>query len=301
MSKKKKEKQKPVLRFTPYAWAKLLYFLDAGSTEVGGFGVSGVAEDPLLVTDFAVVKQKCSVATVKFDDTAVADFMDDAVDGGKQPWQASRIWIHTHPSISPQPSMTDEMTFDRAFGSCDWSVMCIVARDQKLYARITAGGTGPSAEQVIPVEIDFRAPFGPSDKDTWEKEYKEKVTEETWQDSIALEVGVGGYKGAPLTQGGQVPPKKESLGGKYATEEAWRKECYGAGVSPPEQRHKEFMGADGAEGDDEAAQYAHELGYTEDLDDWWKCLSDHEQEALASIYNVQYDWNQGVWYYEPIE
>ena len=29
----------PVLRFTPYAWAKLLWLRDAGPTEIGGFGI----------------------------------------------------------------------------------------------------------------------------------------------------------------------------------------------------------------------------------------------------------------------
>ena len=30
----------PVLRFSPTAWAKLLYFRDRSDTEVGGFGVT---------------------------------------------------------------------------------------------------------------------------------------------------------------------------------------------------------------------------------------------------------------------
>jgi hypothetical protein len=31
---------KTVLRFSPTAWAKLLYFRDRGETEIGGFGVT---------------------------------------------------------------------------------------------------------------------------------------------------------------------------------------------------------------------------------------------------------------------
>ena len=31
--------EEPVLRFTPYAWGKLIYVRDLGPTEVGGFGI----------------------------------------------------------------------------------------------------------------------------------------------------------------------------------------------------------------------------------------------------------------------
>ncbi len=65
----------PILRFTPTAWAKLLYFRDCQDTEVGGFGVTS-ADDLLLVEEFVTVKQDVSAASVCFDDAAVADFFD---------------------------------------------------------------------------------------------------------------------------------------------------------------------------------------------------------------------------------
>ena len=42
----------PSLRFSPTAWAKLLYLRDLGDTEVGGFGISA-ADDLLYVEDIA--------------------------------------------------------------------------------------------------------------------------------------------------------------------------------------------------------------------------------------------------------
>ena len=63
----KKAEVKIVLRFTPTAWAKLLYFRDFGDTEVGGFGITA-KDDLLLVEDFVTVQQKVSVASVSFDD-----------------------------------------------------------------------------------------------------------------------------------------------------------------------------------------------------------------------------------------
>src|SRR5947209_14095353 len=45
--------------------------------------------------------------------------------------QFARLFMHTHPGNSPQPSATDEETFARVFGRCDWAVMFILARDRK--------------------------------------------------------------------------------------------------------------------------------------------------------------------------
>ena len=58
---KKKVQSKPlrrpsVLRFSPTAWAKLLFLRDAGETEIGGFGISA-KDDLLLVEDIEIVAQ----------------------------------------------------------------------------------------------------------------------------------------------------------------------------------------------------------------------------------------------------
>ena len=164
------------LRFTPYAWAKLLFLRDAGDTEVGGFGISS-HEDLLLVEDICLVTQTCSVASVKFEDNAVADFFDRQVDMGLVPEQFGRIWIHTHPGDSPTPSSMDEATFDRCFGSADWSVMFILACGGKTYARLQMT-VGPGAELLLPVEVDFGCSFDGTDPESWQAEYQTFVTED---------------------------------------------------------------------------------------------------------------------------
>src|SRR5687767_7606629 len=95
--------QRPPLRLTPYAWAKLLFLRDAGPVEIGGFGISS-QDNPLLVHDVRLVAQKCDWASVALDDAAVADFFDQQVDLGRTPEEFARIWVHTHPGDSPQPS-----------------------------------------------------------------------------------------------------------------------------------------------------------------------------------------------------
>ncbi|MHC4158410.1 MAG: hypothetical protein ACYSSO_04945, partial [Planctomycetota bacterium] len=116
----------PVLRFSPTAWAKLLYFRDRTDNEVGGFGITE-ADDLLYVTDFVTVKQEVTAVSVKFDDDSVADFFDSQVDLGRKPEQFARHWLHTHPGSFAEPSAIDEETFKRVFWACQWAVMFILA------------------------------------------------------------------------------------------------------------------------------------------------------------------------------
>ena len=162
------------LRFSPTAWAKLLYFRDKTDNEVGGFGITP-ANNLLYVTDFITVKQQVTSISVKFDDESVADFFEDQVDLGRKPEQFARIWAHTHPGSFAEPSATDEDTFKKAFGKCQWSLMFIVAEDNKTYARLSFD-VGPGGQIKIPVEVDYSHEFGPSDKEKWDAEYKANVT-----------------------------------------------------------------------------------------------------------------------------
>jgi len=173
-----KQSQKLSLRFTPTAWAKLLYFRDKSDNEVGGFGITK-ADDLLFVTDFVTVKQEVTAVSVKFDDEAVSDFFDTQVDLGRKPEQFARIWLHSHPADSPQPSVTDEETFKRVFGSCQWAIMFIVAQNNKSYAKLSFN-VGPGGQVLIPVEIDYSQEFGPTNQNSWDAEYATNVKAVDW-------------------------------------------------------------------------------------------------------------------------
>lgn len=160
---------RPRLTFSPSAWAKLLFLRDAGETEIGGFGISP-PEGLLHVDDLVLIPQRTSVASVEFDDEAVADYFEEQVQVGRQPKEFARIWIHTHPGICPLPSPTDEMTFARVFGHCDWAVMFILARGGASYARL-AWNRGLRAALKISVEVDFHSPFTGSDRAAWQQDY----------------------------------------------------------------------------------------------------------------------------------
>jgi len=169
-------KQTPVLRFSPTAWAKLLFMRDVTDNEVGGFGITE-AEDLLFVTDFTLVKQKVTAVSVSFEDESVATFFEDQVEAGRKPEQFARIWLHSHPGSSPEPSMTDEQTFARVFGSCDWSIMCIVAQDGGTFARLRFN-VGPGGEVKIPVCVDYGFEFDAADFEVWTQQYKANVAED---------------------------------------------------------------------------------------------------------------------------
>ena len=171
-------KNEPVLRFSPTAWAKLVYFRDKTDNEIGGFAITEPT-DLLYVKEFVTVKQRVSPVSVKFDDQAVADFFDDQVDLGRKPEQFSRIWLHSHPGSSPEPSAIDEETFGRVFGGCYWAVMFIVAQDNKTYVRL-AFNTGPGGQILIPVAIDYSRDFGPSNHELWDAEYTTNVEDVDW-------------------------------------------------------------------------------------------------------------------------
>jgi hypothetical protein len=173
----------PILRFSPTAWAKLLYFRDRSTNEVGGFGITR-ADDLLFVTQFVTIAQQVSSVSVKFDDEAVGRFFDEQVDLGRKPEQFARVWLHSHPGDCPEPSPTDETTFKRVFGTCQWAVMAIVAQDNSTYARL-GFHTGPGGQILIPAEVDYSTDFAASDRDLWDAEYQANITAVDWHDRFA--------------------------------------------------------------------------------------------------------------------
>lgn len=150
---KPRRRESPELTFAPLAWMKLQFFCHIGGSEIGGFAITA-KDNPLHVERFETVLQGATPATVEFSDDAVADFFDRCVDEGLTPQRFGRIWCHTHPGESPEPSGTDERTFERVFGTCDWAVMFILSRTSQTYARLSFGA-GPGGSILLPVRVDW--------------------------------------------------------------------------------------------------------------------------------------------------
>ena len=163
------------LRFTPYAWAKLIYMRDKGKTEVAGYGITET-KDPLLITNFILIKQECTSVSFDFNPEDGVEYMERMMDKGLMPWQYSNILIHTHPGDSPNPSGTDEDNFKGAFTHPHWAIMVIVADSGKTYCRLKLN-VGPGVTKKLRVSIEYNVYFSGTDIESWEEEYKSNVTE----------------------------------------------------------------------------------------------------------------------------
>jgi proteasome lid subunit RPN8/RPN11 len=189
------------LTFAPLAWLKLQFFCHQASTEIGGFGISA-ENDPLSIEQFQTVKQQATSVTVAFDDAAVADFFDDCVDRGLSPSRFARVWLHTHPGASVDPSLTDQDTFYRVFGSCDWSVMFILGRTGRTYARL-AFSAGPGGSLMLPVQVDWSR---------WPGEVKSGSLAhelESWRAEFAANIQPLGQRQATPSPSRTAPPASE--------------------------------------------------------------------------------------------
>ncbi len=188
----------PTLRFSPCAWAKLLYLRDLGPTEIGAFAISH-PHKLLHVEDLVLVRQQASAVTVVFDDEAVAEFFEQQAQAGRHPRQFGRIWAHTHPGSSAHPSGTDEETFARVFRGCDWAVMFILAQGGQTYARLRIG-QGIDVQLPLAVEVDFTQSFPEANFRRWKDEYDAAVTvEPTWA-GFATPHGVTRRMGEPADE-----------------------------------------------------------------------------------------------------
>lgn len=124
------------LIFHPLAWLELKWFLLHKPVEVSCMGIAEIPEHPLYVTRLAWLPQNNSAGFVEFHDGAFSTHFNDCLDRGLQPYQATRIWIHTHPGGSPHPSGRDEQQLKDLMALNDWTVMFIMARTGATYCRL---------------------------------------------------------------------------------------------------------------------------------------------------------------------
>lgn len=165
--------ERPTIRFTPFAWSKLLFLRDCGGTEVSGFGITA-KNDLLLVEDVRLVAQECTATSVQFADSAVQELFGDSSHDHHRVSHSGCIWIHTHPGDCALPSEADEDTFARCCSTFPWAVMFIIAASGETYARLQFN-VGPRCSRRLPVEVDYTGEIRPSDFAAWKAEYATHV------------------------------------------------------------------------------------------------------------------------------
>lgn len=139
-----------MLYLNEYSWVKLLWFRDhcceanfvenskdTKFNEVSLMGISKSEENINCIIDLKCVKQEVSSGETIIDDEGLADFFEDMREDKKiGARRCGRVWIHTHPGNSPQPSGTDEETYNRYFKDVDFAVMYILSCGNKDYCRM---------------------------------------------------------------------------------------------------------------------------------------------------------------------
>lgn len=192
------------LRFTPYAYQKLIFMRDIGNTEVAAFGISD-DKDYLLIRDIRMVKQKAYSAFVEMTSEGVSEYVNSMIEEGIDNFnQFFRVWIHTHPMESPIPSGQDHETFNETFCNQTWSVMFILGNTGKTFASIQcrpdrSNNSVLFAPTPIPVYMDISDPNGliGSSEEAWKEEYEKNVQAfdhaHNWADTS--------YKGTPYYVG----------------------------------------------------------------------------------------------------
>lgn len=182
--------QQPRVRFAPLAWLKLIYLCRKAETEVGLLGLTA-EHDHLYVEDLYVPKQSCTAVSTRFDSEDLLDLQERlGIGQGLSCSRFLRVWIHTHPGHSAQPSGKDEETFAQQFADASWALMFILARDGQTYCRIRIGWP-PDPVSVIEVPFDWTTDVDwgrfPADVDatsldalqeTWSQELAERVKTE---------------------------------------------------------------------------------------------------------------------------
>lgn len=176
------------LRFTPYAWAKLRYIQFLGKTEVSFMAIT-TPSDPTLVVDVRMPKQVNGWATTEFVETGLADFFELMVDEGRHPANFGRIWCHTHPGESADPSTTDCDTFAREFSTPNWAMMFIVGTTGKTTCRLkyrmrddleSALGSHHEVDLASQVDWSESGAWNDAERAVWKAEYDAMHSEKSY-------------------------------------------------------------------------------------------------------------------------
>lgn len=187
------------LTFSPRTWAKIVFMMNRGKTEVSGFGISH-PQDLLYVTDFKLVRQFGRPAFTEMLDPDLAAYVEDMCKAGIPPARCLRVWIHTHPGMSCSPSGHDEKTFERMTEMSDWGIMCVIA-DNDSSARLIVRSSGLASRTQLKTTISLNSVFeGVTEEDykAWDNEYCECVIPiaSVFQESLGAGLETNYYKAA---------------------------------------------------------------------------------------------------------
>ncbi len=169
----------PKLRFSPIAWQKIIIGMEYSKNEIGFWGITD-KNDGLWVCDVYVPEQEVSSATTDFKDGACLKYLTTYAKQGYAPYQLGRVWIHTHPGNSTEPSGKDRHTFKTLIGQS--AIGCMVIFGQNHTAQAWLLLTNPEQlqgqfELKIPVEIDWHCSYAGFNYESYIKTLEDAIEE----------------------------------------------------------------------------------------------------------------------------
>lgn len=147
------------LQITDEAFCKFKYMRDHKEMEVAMYGITK-PDDPLFVTDFALVKQKVNSVSADIDPEGLADHITKYLNLGINPINSERIWCHTHPMTgagSANPSGKDMATWNHEDNSKkNFFVMMILSKSGEITCRLRIRGNADKFVSGLnyPIDID---------------------------------------------------------------------------------------------------------------------------------------------------
>ena len=194
----------PKLVLSAYAYLKWKFMCHAMNVEVSAFGLSKGSEtqsDLMYIQDLIILKQSCTSVYTEMDEMAVANYCADLSENGYEIQQGMRVWFHTHPEMSANPSQQDEETFRHLTSNSDWYVMAIMSKLDMKYARYHVGAGTCKLSQEIPIEVDW-SNFAvdlervQKDYDEWKSQLKTNVSQKDYRDGLQFDDGGVGWQRA---------------------------------------------------------------------------------------------------------
>jgi proteasome lid subunit RPN8/RPN11 len=122
------------------------------SIEVSLYGIT--ESNSLVIKDFWIPYQFGTAVTTEFDEEKKVEEVDKLIQKGLDPNNFLKIWVHTHPKMSPNPSGTDIQTFKTKFNNLNWSIRLILGQNKQMTVKYQQNSPIP-LELDLKTEIDF--------------------------------------------------------------------------------------------------------------------------------------------------
>jgi len=173
------------IKFNAKAYAKMVYYCQAVSTEVSGFGkVKEIRNDKdeierIDVVDVLLLKQECTHGHTQLDEENMSNFLFQLAKKGEDPSQW-RLWWHTHNDFTVFWSGIDDGTVSRiikAFGG--YLVATCINKKCEIVGRIDQIN-----DKGVEQSADVTVAITPIKKNNWKssciRQAKRLVTERTY-------------------------------------------------------------------------------------------------------------------------